>query len=157
MKALILILFTTTISSAQFAIVSDKDGKTNIRKSAGKNSPVIDVVADGEIVCSFEPDGDWIPVDYDLDRNNKSGYIHKSRLRYIDDFAEILKVSLEEKSVLFRKDNLEIRLMTRPFSGKEHKLVYGKSGSGESAFTYLQTIDGTEIWGTDGGLPTIFL
>src|SRR5690554_3610304 len=72
-----LIILTFIINQmifGQFGFIEDNDGYVNIRSSS-KN--IIDTLASGQIIYCFELEGEWLPIDYDLSRQNKSGYVHK--------------------------------------------------------------------------------
>lgn len=145
------LLFQTTFG--QFGIIVDKDGFVNIRSSAGISNNIVDTLSDGQIVFCFEAEGEWFPVDYDLSRQNKSGYIHKSRVRFIEHFDNIPYSQLSDSSITFRIDTLSLRLTKVSFNPKANTLQYHQGNPAKNEATYLEKINGKKIWGTDGDVP----
>lgn len=113
MKTLItlkLILFLTTSVFGQFAIIQDKDGFTNVRSEPDANSKIIYKLRDNEVFFYYEDtygtkaeNTDWIPVmipknQFSIRTDNfgpHNGYIHKSRLKPLDELEEVTECDIQ--------------------------------------------------------------
>ncbi|NMH88510.1 hypothetical protein [Flavivirga algicola] len=134
-----------TCSYSQIAIIKDKDGYTNVRKSSLKDTKIIYKLKENEAFWynydDYEEKKNWIQVfipkdkfcvDYSEDMYLK-GYIHKSRLLPI----EYLKNSHQKE--------VQLHYEFKGFNRTNHI----DDGNG-----YLvNKIDGRKIWGTDGNYP----
>lgn len=148
-----LIILTFIINQTifgQFGFIEDKDGYVNIRSSS-KN--IIDTLASGQIIYCFELEGEWFPIDYDLSRQNKSGYVHKSRVRIIEDFDSFQANEITDTSITFKTEAFTLRITKIAFNPKVNNLEYHKANPSENVAIYLERINGEEIWGTDGEIP----
>lgn len=145
---LALIYFST--ASAQIAIINDRDGFTNIREKASSQSKIVDTLSNGRLVYCFkgEAEGDWLPVDY----NGKtySGYIHKSRVQLIENFAEFTVISANDSILKLKFDSIQLRIKLGKFNKSGRKIKYENSPDGQR---YVELIDNKIPWGTDGNLP----
>lgn len=132
---------------AQFAIVNDSDGYTNIRKEPGK-SEIITKLKTGTIVFGLpEPNNKWQMIDYSLNDQAKSGYIHTDKLLYIDNFPSIPLKKNNADMVVLSDGKITVTITKGKFEPKKHKLeFYGKD-------KWLTKIDGRTFLGTDGGIP----
>jgi len=137
----------------QFGFIEDKDGYVNIRNSASVSKNVIDTLTSGQTIFCFEPEGDWFPVDYDLSRQNKSGYVHKSRIRFIKHFDSFQYSEVTDSSIIFKIDTFTLRITKVAFNPEINNLQYHKAKPSTNVSKYLAKINGKEIWGTDGGIP----
>ncbi|MDX1445722.1 hypothetical protein [Lishizhenia sp.] len=142
------LLFSSFLFS-QMAIVKDKDGWTNLRKSANAHSEIIYKVYENEVFWlgynvtdSMLKHQEWIPV---LIPKNKfsfhqtlqpyiSGFIHRSRLMLLDELEE------------YAGNDFSFQYFTSPFDST-HKII---DTINKTCFT---RINGRPIWGTDGNLP----
>ncbi|MDD2799580.1 MAG: SH3 domain-containing protein [Bacteroidales bacterium] len=145
------ILCQTTFG--QFGIIADKDGFVNVRNSPGISNNIIDTLTNGQIVFCLEAEGEWRPIDYDLSRQNKSGYIHKSRVKFIEDFDKITYNNLTDSTITFKKDSIRLIVTKIKFTPKNNKLQYHKGDASKNEMSFLEKINGKEIWGTDGNVP----
>jgi hypothetical protein len=145
------ILFQTTFG--QFGIISDKDGFVNVRNSPNISNNIIDTLTNGEIVFCLEAEGEWRPTDYDLGRKNKSGYIHNSRVKFIDEFEKISYDKLTDSTITFKKDSIILIITKTKFNPKNNELQYNKGDASKNEMSWLEKINGKEIWGTDGNVP----
>lgn len=62
------------------AIIDDKDGYTNIRSLASKDSQIVDKIQAGEIFSTYHQKGNWWLV---KSPRNKVGYMHLSRIKLL--------------------------------------------------------------------------
>ncbi|MBX7154440.1 MAG: hypothetical protein U0Y96_02770 [Candidatus Kapaibacterium sp.] len=137
----------------QFAIVTDKDGFANVRSSAKITNNITDKLNNGEIVYCLERNNDWLTIDYTTSNEQKSGYIHKSRVMFIHEYEKIPRHVLNFRSITFRKDSISCLITKTRFITYNNKLQYSKRIPDNNEYRYLEKINGKEIWGTDGGIP----
>ena len=130
-----ILLYQTTFG--QFGIISDKDGFVNIRSSAGSSNNIVDTLTNGQIVFCFEAEGEWLPVDYDLSSQNKSGYIHKTRVKFIEHFDNIPYSQLTDSSITFKNDTISLKLTKVSFNSKVNKLLRFLQGFLDGIAIYL--------------------
>lgn len=149
----ILTLISCQTTFGQFAIISDKDGFVNVRSSAGISNNITDTLTNGQIVFCFEAEKEWFPIEYDLSRQNKSGYIHRTRMKFIEDFKKKSSSNLTDSSILFKSDTLKLTITKTSFNSKTNKLQYHKGNPQENEASYLERINGLEIWGSEGNIP----
>ncbi|MES2546020.1 MAG: SH3 domain-containing protein [Bacteroidota bacterium] len=145
------ILCQTTFG--QFGIIADKEGIVNVRKSPNLSNNIIGTLTNGQIVFCLEEEGEWRPIDYDLSRQNKSGYVHKSRTQLIENFDKISYNNLTESTIEFKNNNIKLIVTKTKFNPKNNKLQYHKGNASKNEMTWLEKINGKEIWGTDGNVP----
>lgn len=144
-------LFQTTFG--QFGIIADEDGFVNVRNSPNISNNIIDTLTNGQIVFCLEAEGEWRPTDYHLNRQNKSGYIHNSEVKFLADFDKIPYHKLTDSTVTFKKDSLNLLITKTKFNPKNNKLQYHKEDASKNEMSFLEKINGKEIWGTDGNIP----
>ncbi|MHA3788953.1 SH3 domain-containing protein [Flavobacterium hauense] len=143
---LVLIIFIQP-AFAQFAIVNDADGYTNIRKEPGK-SEIITQLKTGTIVYGLpETEKKWQMVDYSLDDNAKSGYIYTEKIIYIDDFPSIPLTKNNANIVVLSDGKITVTITKGKFEPKKHTLEFYDKDK------WLTKIDGRTFLGTDGGIP----
>ena len=152
-KLLILTLLFWQVAFGQFALIADKDGFVNVRSAAGTSNEIIDTVHNGQIVFCLEAENDWYPVDYDLSNKQKSGYIHKSRVKFIEGFKKIPFTNITDSTILFKQDTLSLAMAKEAFHIKKNKLQYHKGDPQKNEVPYLEKINNLKIWGTDGNVP----
>ena len=137
----------------QFGIIADKDGFVNVRSSPNISNNIIDTLTNGQIVFCMEAEGEWRPTDYDFSGKKKSGYLHNSKVRFIDDFDKIPIDSNSDSIIRFKKDSIMLIVTKMKFNPKNYKLKYHKGDDSKNEISYLEKINGKEIWGTDGDIP----
>ena len=137
-------------AAGQFAIVVDSDGFAYVRDAAGT---VTDTVDSGQVVYGLGTEEGWTAVDYRFDGQTSSGYIHRSRLKFIDMFDEVPASLLADTAIRFRSTSLKLTVTSAPFDPEANRLEYRSAGSGDHAFRYLATVNENTIWGTDGNVP----
>lgn len=130
---------------AQFAVVADKDGYTNIREEGKKESKIIGTLQNGQLIYCFEtPENNWTSIDYNSNENN--GYIYKDRYIFVTDFSKIPLLLKSQNSARFSKANIEIYITKKSFNKSKHKFIYIPENR-------IKSIDGKNYWGRDGGMP----
>lgn len=151
---LFFLFFVCQNAFGQFGIIQDKDGFVNVRKSPEISNNIKDTLHNGHIVFYYiDPKGDWFEIDYEKEKYSNSGYIHKSRFKFLIEFDSIPVKQRIKTKVVFQKDSFMITLTKVPFMAKNNKLQYSKGGFKEQNTSYLEKINNKEIWGTDGGIP----
>ncbi|MBC9930260.1 SH3 domain-containing protein [Chitinophaga qingshengii] len=147
-SALVLLLWGMQLQ-AQFAIVRDKDGYTNVREGAGVSKKIIGKLLDGMVAYIQETEGEWHHVEYYRKHEITSGYIHRSRLIPLDSFASVKVRQQNTSSVVFQQDSITVMFTTKPFVEKDHKI----ENRLQDGYTIIDKIDGKIFYGSDGGLP----
>lgn len=104
MQKVLTLLLTVLIfkaTNAQTALIKDSNGYCKIRQSANSKSKVIDTLHNDRIVFIFSDaaEGEWFPVDYYKGNRNssdqtRSGYIHKSRIKFLTNLTKFRQVTL---------------------------------------------------------------
>lgn len=148
----ILIFIISQTTYGQFAVVADKDGFANVRSSASIANNIIDKVGNGSIVYCFEPEQEWIPIDYNLDQQHKSGYIHKTRVKFIESLEKMPRTKVTTSGIEFRNESIKLSITTTKFVAKNYTLQYHDSDP-SSPSNYIEKINGNTYWGTDGNMP----
>jgi hypothetical protein len=142
------IIFQT--SFGQFAIVDDKDGYVNIRSSPEVADNIKDTLQNGHIVFCIETKGSWHYIDY---KEFRSGYIHKSRLKTIENFKKVNYISKSATYIIFNSDTIRLTLTKESFNPEVNVLHYNPGNANKNVASYLESINGSEFWGTDGDVP----
>lgn len=159
MKTTKLILLTAALSFqcsiAQFAKIVDQDGYVNLRKQADTKSSIVGKINSDEIVYIFSPeDGNknWLNTDY-TDKNGEtlSGYIHSSRIQYIESYESVPAVSVSENKAVFNSKKMTVTIESEPFNYKENKKYF--STTQYNGYKVEDQFKGQQIWGTDGTIP----
>ena len=119
------LLFSTQIFAQDLAVVYDKDGYTNVRKSASATSSVIGKIKEGQVFCisPFSDDlkrTDWYSVWFPInplaggdayiksEKIHQGGFVHKSRVTLLSDLQELDSETLNSERNVFRNDEIEI-------------------------------------------------
>ena len=151
MKTKAIILFSLMMSQAlfgQFGIISDKDGFVNVRSTAENGNNISDKLENGIVVYSFEPNGNWINIDYKKKGKESNGYIYKDRIKLLSNFTKIPPKSNSNDILKLENDKVKIEISATTFTKENHKLNFAKNSK-----TLLDKIDGSRIFGTDGNIP----
>lgn len=159
MKILLLIsIFFFDVCQAQLCIINDKDGFTNVRQKADKNSKIIGKIIEGQVfaIDSFVEDEenkseDWIAVKFptNVDKNltfvrfeggEKTGYIHKSRLVELETLPKFEMNEVNSNQVIHHYKDIEIEIETQVFKKSDHKITQSEKGhyiiDGKKTFPY---------------------
>lgn len=153
--SIFLFLFLSYHIHAQFAKIIDKDGYVNLRKEEGIKSQVTGRIQSGEIVYVYDQDEknkDWLITDYQ-DKNGKllTGYIHRSRLKYIATYEEIPATTTDAQKAVFILKNRKIEILSDTFNYKKNKKYFSSTHYGKQQIE--DQYKGQQIWGTDGTIP----
>lgn len=156
MRALKILIFLLNfaVSYSQgfdFAVVDSKDGFVNVRSSPSINDTnIVEQLKNGFVVAVFGVDGNWLEIDYEIDGDQRSGYIHKRGLQNISSFRTIPKSKILKTTLLFSDGEIEVLMSTSKFDQKLHKYKYHSGNTKQ-----LELIDGKVIFGTDGDFAKV--
>ena len=148
MKHLLILFFLlTTKAFAQgpfgdYAVVKDKDGYVNIRAKENVKSKIVGTLPNNTLIYNFLNNEDipnpsnWV--------YEKNGYIHKSRLKKVEDFPSIGKGKEQGNSITIAGKGISVTLTKQPFDKTKHKITKKK-------YKYYEEliIDGKRAQGTD--------
>jgi hypothetical protein len=144
-----LLLFTCLNVNAQFAIIQSKDGYVHVRETAELGKNIKQKLSNGSIVIidelELESSTDWIPVIYNLETQNKNGFIHKSGLKQIQSFQKAKRKEFSKSSNQLVLDSHKLTIAIRTFDSKKHQITYKNN--------FIDKIDASKFWGTDGEMP----
>ena len=151
MKLLCTCLFTILVklTAAQFAIISDKDGYSNVRDSSATSSRVAEKLANGYLVYCFEKKGNWTYINYNKNRQERTGYVYTDRLKIVSDYTIIPQTVKKEDSIVFKKDSITVSITRQKFDKSKYRFTYFKDNP-----SYIQYINNQPYWGRDGEMPT---
>lgn len=143
MKTKKIFLLTAALSAqlsfAQFAKVVDKDGYVNVRENADANSLVVGKVNSDDIVYIFESDNkNWANV--------SNGYVHNSRLKYIDSYPTVPSIVRDANKAVFKSGNIKVNIVSGKFNFKENEKDFTSTLHGDF-------YKGQQVWGIDGTIP----
>jgi len=152
--AFTLILLSQVAIGQQFAIVSDKDGYTNVRSAAGTANKIEDTLHNDHFVYCFETKDGWTNIEYANKKDDYlHGYIYHDRLRFIADYEKI--PNLKKSDSIFVKDSLKVIVSTRRFVKARYHITYSKpSHEYDTSIIGVVAINGRKVWGTDGEMPS---
>ena len=125
-----------------YAVVKDKDGYVNIRAKENVKSKIVGTLPNNTLIYNFLNNEDipnpsnWV--------YEKNGYIHKSRLKKVEDFPSIGKGKEQGNSITIAGKGISVTLTKQPFDKTKHKITKKK-------YKYYEEliIDGKRAQGTD--------
>ena len=143
---LILFLLLTTNAFAQgpfgdYAVVKDKDGYVNIRAKESVKSQIVGTLPNNTLIYTFFDDDEPNPSNWVYEKN---GYIHKSRLKKINEFPSIGKEKETENSITITDKAISVTLTQQKFDKTKHKITKRR----HKEYNEL-IIDGKKIYGLD--------
>ncbi|WDF46520.1 hypothetical protein PQ459_16660 [Chryseobacterium sp. KACC 21268] len=167
MKILLFIsLLFTEVYQAQLCIINDKDGFTNVREKPYQNSKIIGKIVENQAfaIDSYVQDEenrskDWIALKFPVNINKKSdflkfegdektGYIHKSRLVELESLAKFETTEVNSNKTIHHQKEIEVVIETQAFKKSEHQITQSDKGfyiiDDEKVFNYYGG-DTTEI------------
>lgn len=152
-----LIVFLTCVTSLvqtygqslDFAIIADKDGFVQVRKSKELiDTNIIDKLQNGFVINYLERDGYWINIRYEREDKEFSGFIFRDRLKDIYSFMELQGRSITTNEFKLSNKSIEITISDKNFVAGEHSIINKKDQK-----SIIDLIDGKEMFGTGGALP----
>ena len=154
MKHLLILFFLLTTNAfaqgpfGDYAVVKDKDGYVNIRAKENVKSKIVGTLPNNTLVYTlFDTTDDetgeeiflnWLYVD--------KGYVHKSRLKIINEFPSIGKGKKKEteNSITIAEKGISVTLTRQLFDKTKHKITKKKHKDYEELI-----IDGKSTQGAD--------
>ena len=147
MKHLLILFFLLTTNAfaqgpfGDYAVVKDKDGYVNIRAKENAKSQIVGTLPANTLVNVYfwedEPTPpNWIAVD--------KGYVHKSRLKKVQDFPSIGRAKEQGNSITITGKGISVTLIKQPFDKTKHKITKKDQGGYEELI-----IDGKRAQGAD--------
>ena len=129
----------------EFAIIQDKDGFSNVRKTPEIKSKIVGTIKNKDLIFVFdnEDNSDW----FNIESNNVSGFIHKSRIKQLKTFLEIHPKNQSENNIRFKNDFFSIDIFSESFDKSKFKITWEVEGN------YIKLINGKNFYGTDGTIP----
>jgi hypothetical protein len=153
MKNLLLLsVFVTSVSSAQYAVTYNRS--TDVRESGSATAFVSYRLPAGTPVYTFEDEAGtgWTPIDFNqewLKIYNLSGFVRKGDVKPISEFTPIPYSYSNENKMILKKDDISVILTQVDFDKSTSVFEFVKENP-----TVLLKINGKEFFGTDGGMPT---
>lgn len=142
------LLLNFNLCFSQFGIINDPDGFVNVRSSAQKGNNISDKLENGFIVYYFEPQGNWVNIDYKKNGKELNGYIYKDKIKTITYFTTIPLKSNNGGIAKLENGSVKIEISETKFIKEKHKLKFFKGNPNQ-----LEKIDNLQIFGTDGEVP----
>lgn len=153
-----LLLLNSQLKAQDLAVIYDKDGYTNVRKSESVKSPIIGIIKEGQVFCisPFNDDfknKDWFAVWFPInpqtnikdfiksDDTKEGGFVNGSRVTLLSNLKEVVATQLSEDKIIFKDEEFELLLET-----KVAQKVQGTSGS-------LAKKTDPAQWGSYGVMP----
>ncbi|MEZ4772462.1 MAG: hypothetical protein R3D00_04705 [Bacteroidia bacterium] len=152
---------------AQLAIIQDPDGFTNVREEHGIQGKPLDQIKDFEVFWVIESEDnqsawrdvsfyrhfDDLPEAKQLKLKDKLymnrlwlyGYIHESRIRFIEDLPGINQISKNDSAAEFSNEKISVKIEVSSFDARNHNIVFNEN--------WISEIDGAVPFGTDGEMP----
>ena len=156
MKHLLILFFLRTTNAfaqgpfGDYAVVKDKDGYVNIRAKASVKSQIVGTLPANTLVNVYfwedEPTPpNWIAVD--------KGYVHKSRLKKVQNFPSIGRAKEQGNSIIFDDKDVKVTITKQKFDKTKHKITKKDQGSYDQLIIDGKEIYGIEAYGGDDSLP----
>jgi hypothetical protein len=152
--SIVLLFFINSSSFADFGIISDPDGFTNIRREADGNSHILYTLASNDVIFCFD---DIVNGYYSVETQKtayKNGdfeenFIHKSRVKMLSEYPKLSARLIENGThKLFTGYGYSIEIKTKIFNVSQHKISYANGDN------QISLLDGhKKIWGTDQITP----
>ena len=147
MKHLLILFFLLTTNAfaqgpfGDYAVVKDKDGYVNIRAKESVKSKIVGTLPNNTLIYTFFDDDEPNPSNWVYEKN---GYIHKSRLKKINEFPSIGKEKETENSITITDKAISVTLTQQKFDKTKHKITKKR----HKEYNEL-IIDGKKIYGLD--------
>lgn len=134
------------MSFCSFAKIVDKDGFVNVREKGNINSKIIGKIKSGDVVFVFEDlETEWLNIDYRDGNDRKcNGYIHRSRIKYLNTLENIPSAIENENGVNFILRDIVVEIKTEKFNREQNKKYFSKDEQG------FDNYKGKFMLGTEG-------
>lgn len=160
------LLLISSASFAEFGKVVDPDGYVNIRQAKSSSSKIVGRVSLGDFVFIDDEDryDKWLFIEPSYDSSDSSGYIHNSRIKFINQNDEGLGTEIQmsnfdqskSKIQFSNEDNsVKVTIQAEEFNYPANKHLFSKQYNSENRDEgfYLTHFKGQGFWGTDGSEP----
>lgn len=139
-----IVIFTVFLSvqcihAQELAVIYDKDGYTNVRKSASAKAPIIGTIKEGQVFCisPFNDDfknKDWFAVWFPIkqktdikdfiksDDTKQGGFVNRSRITFLADLNEVAAEQVYEEKFIFKNQEFELSIETKAYQQKQGAL-----------------------------------
>ncbi len=162
MRAFFLVLFVVFTGVAlsqeaieyQIGIVTAADGFATVRTEPSKDSEKAGNLAAGSFVYCLEPAGDWYEITYVRDHKPCPGFIHRSDVRFLSEYPRLEPAIVPGCSFACSLPSITVCVTIKDFDPAGHQLEYIAPVTRLHVARYLDKIDGSTFWGTDGEVPT---
>jgi hypothetical protein len=135
-------------SFGQYAILKDKDGFVNVREKGDVRSNIKDTLHNDKIIFFWDkPQGEWVSIDFLKNGKPRSGYVHRSRVQFIESFIKFNHKQKSDSLLEMKLDSITISMAAGKFQKIKRSLKFGDNSS------FLISIDGKHVWGADGNTP----
>ena len=150
MKRLIIIalLFIAGVTSAQFAVIQDKDGYVNIRSSASLSNNVKDTLNNGRLIFLYDREGSFYNAEYAKRGTNKDGYVYFDRTRKVQNFEKIRSAGGPANTEVFSGNNIKVTISRQSFVKSKYRFSYYRDAPDQ-----IEKINGKPYYGGDGNMP----
>ncbi|MDJ1505576.1 SH3 domain-containing protein [Xanthocytophaga agilis] len=148
--ASVLLILCSTSLWAQLARIKDKDGYVNVRSKPDASSSILEKALESDVFYCHDRKGDWYPVNMERKEKRITGYIHASRVTFIETLDPLPVKEEKTNTIVLQKDSIRVELSTKPFVKSAHTIQYHPTYK-ESVIS----IDHKPVWGEDGDLPTV--
>jgi hypothetical protein len=131
------------------ALINDPDGYTNVREAPSTQGKIIAKIYKGELFQVYqeaEEGPGWYEISFEKEGKNQLGFIHKSRVCFVESLPQLKLKGVTTNLVTFAGDNKEVTINSGPFDPSRYKVNRAEQG-------WVKDINGKKVWGTDGGLP----
>lgn len=151
---LLFVFCVSFCAQAQLAIIQDSDGYVNMRSEPSNSGKIIRKLIASDMFFCLKPDGDWyaIAVYVKDSLQYSSGYIHKSRVKFIHEYDSVYLSQASKDKLIFKNKTVQVDIKTKPFDRKANSIEYAVD---DVNHRYVKTINHKSVWGTDGGLPDL--
>ena len=142
------LFFFSFSSFAQFAVINDKDGYVNIRSDSSKTSKIVGKIASGTVFYIFQyyenEKSEWIDFSCLEGSCKISGFVHKSRIKLLNQFSDIPLIHFSNNNFIFQKDSIKVTIKQSKFVPEENKIEIVEENQSE-----ILKINGDPVYGTD--------
>ena len=136
---LVALLLNSQLKAQDLAVIYDKDGYTNVRKSASVTSPIIGKIKEGQVFCISPFNDDfknknwfavWFPINPQINvidfikshETKEGGFVNLSRITFLSDLEKIEAERVSEVKFIFKDEEFELSLETEVDQRKQGTL-----------------------------------
>ncbi|MES2773647.1 MAG: hypothetical protein V4722_05660 [Bacteroidota bacterium] len=143
-----ILVFLSSFSFGQFAIIQDKDGYCVVMNSPLPDARATDTLTNGQFVYCFSEKGDWIDISYTKNKVEAKGYVSYNKLQLLSTHDTFAVVKKGATSITLGRDSMRVMVTQQSFDRSRYKLTFHKESKRQ-----IEKINGKDFWGTDGEMP----